>query len=129
MKNPKSSKERGLLKGAMRRVFSRSDLRKTAIAKTVIIGYVNKDRPRVKKWSICNNCLQDIPTYQMEVDHVEPLIPLNRSLEDMSWEEVVDRLWCEESNLVAICKDCHKDKTKREAKQRREYKKGKKNEK
>lgn len=118
-----SDKERNLLKGAIRRVFSRSDLRKKVVELTVVSGYTDPSRPRVKKWSICQCCKQYVPTYTLQVDHKDPVVPLDSSLKDMSWDLVVDRTWCEENNLWAICLNCHKDKTKVEQKERRALKK------
>lgn len=117
-----TAKERNLLKGAMRRVFSRSDLRQLAIASTKI-NYIDANRPRVKKWSICPVCTKHTPTYLIEVDHSDPIIPLDKTLEDMSWDEVISRIWCELDNLKPICKECHLIKTKNEAKVRRENRK------
>jgi 5-methylcytosine-specific restriction endonuclease McrA len=62
----------------------------------------------------------------MEVDHQEPLIPINKTLEEMEWSEVVDRLWCDVKNLRPLCKPCHKEKSKEENKERRLQKKAKK---
>lgn len=126
MHNPRiTPKERNLLKGAIRRVFSRSELRRS-IVDTCIIKHVNLDRPRVKTWCECTNCHKPTPKSNIQVDHVFPVIPITGSLEEMTWDEVIDRLWCKPDNLDPICIDCHEIKTKLEAKQRREYKKGKK---
>ena len=117
-----SVKERNLLKGAIRRVFSRSDLRRSAV-EVSRVEHKDENRPRVTKWSKCPVCKEFTPTYKMEVDHIEPIIPLNSSLEDMSWDEVVNRTWCDNKGLVALCKLCHIIKTKAENKIRREHKK------
>lgn len=127
MNNPRiTAKERGLLKGAIRRVFARSELRRKILDKSVVVGYTDPTRPRVTKWCECNLCYKMEPKYLMQVDHVSPLVPLNSSLEDMSWDEVVDSTWCIDDNLMPICKPCHKIKTKQEAKMRRMFKKDKK---
>lgn len=118
-------KERGLIKGAIRRAFSRSELRKEALD-SIRIDFVDENRPRVKKWGFCPLCKNNTPLYLMQVDHVDPVIPLNSSLEQMTWDEVIDRTWCDKNNLMAICITCHKAKSKIESKLRREIKKGKK---
>lgn len=120
-----TNKERGLLKGAIRRVFSRSDLRKEALD-AVTIEHTDTSRPRVKKWAVCPECKQYTPKYLMQVDHQEPIVPIDSSLEEMSWDEVVNRVWCERFNLRALCKPCHNVKTKDENKQRRRLKKERK---
>lgn len=115
-------KERGLLKGAVRRVFSRSELRRLALESTRI-EHSDSNRPRVTKWSWCTACGVIEPSYLIEIDHAEPVVPIDRAFEEMSMDEVVDRAWCELENLRPVCKDCHKAKTKAENKERRRLKK------
>lgn len=123
MANPRITvKERGLIKGALRRVFSRSDLRKEALSKSIIY-HVDTTRPRVKKWSLCPECKQPTPSYLMQVDHIIPVVALDGRFEDMTLDQLADNLWCVSSNLLAICTPCHKLKSKAEAKIRRLNKK------
>lgn len=123
-KNPRiSKKEKGLIKGALRRVFSRSDLRRSVLDKSVRPGYYDELRPRVKKWSLCAFCNKMTPSYKAQVDHKDPLVPIDSSLDEMVWNDIVDRLWCDESNLQVLCEDCHDNKSKNERKQRRLIKK------
>lgn len=118
--NPRiTKKERNLLKGAIRRVFSRSELRQKVVRASIRPGHFDSTRPRVKKWSMCFLCDRLTPTYQVEVDHVVPVIPLDSNLEHMTWDSLVDRVWTEETNLQAVCKSCHIKKTKEEQKLRR----------
>lgn len=119
MKKPSNPKERGLIKGAIRRVFSRSELRKEALQLSRLEGYYNAERPRVTKWSRCPDCGESTPTYLMEVDHVIPVIGIAESLDDLTWDQLVDRLWCDIQNLRAICKPCHSQKSTQENKERR----------
>lgn len=119
MRNPSNPKERNLLKGAIRRIFSRSELRRRALDASVVKDYGDPSRKRVTRWSKCPDCDKMVPSYLMEVDHVEPIIPTGMTLEDMSWDQVIDGVWCDERNLRAVCKDCHKTKTKAENKERR----------
>lgn len=119
MRNPRiTPKERGLIKGALRRVFSRSELRSLAITLTRV-QHEDPSRPRVKKWSYCGLCGVVTPTYLMEVDHVFSVIPVDRTLADMSCDELVDRIWCDPANLMPVCKPCHKEKSRLENKERR----------
>lgn len=59
----------------------------------------------------------------MDVDHVDPVIPLDRSLKDVDPAELVDRLWTDENNLRALCPVCHDSKTAVENKERRRIRK------
>jgi 5-methylcytosine-specific restriction endonuclease McrA len=120
-----SKKERNLVKGAIRRVFSRSDLRR-AVIEASIVKYQDHNRPRVKTWCLCGICEKPTPKSYMEVDHIDPIIPIDSALEHMSWDTVIDRIWCEENNLQAICEECHDKKTSEERKQRAKARKEKK---
>lgn len=123
MKKPDNPKERNLLKGSMRRLFGRSELRRSVIDKAIVSGYSDPARKAVKFWVKCEECGKMEAKSNVQVDHREPLIPLDSSLEEMSWDEVVSRLWCDESNLQIICKPCHRLKSKAENKERRRLKK------
>lgn len=126
MKNPRiTKKEQGLLKGAINRVFSRSELRKQALERAAMPGHIDPNRPRVTKWSKCAECQKPEPQYLCQVDHIFPRVPIDSSFEDMTKDEFVDRTWCEVEQLQTLCKPCHKIKTKIEAKERRLIKKGK----
>lgn len=125
MKNPRiTPRDRGLLKGAVRRVFSRSELRQKVVEKA-LIKHEDLSRPRVKRWGKCAECKQPTPKSYLVVDHIDPVVELNRSFEDMSFDELIDRMWCSIDNLQALCDNCHKVKTKAEQKLRRQFKKGK----
>jgi 5-methylcytosine-specific restriction endonuclease McrA len=129
MRNPPNPKERNLVKGAIMRVFSRSELRREVIDESIMIGYIDTSRPRVKTWCKCKECETPTPKSYMAVDHIEPKVPVDSSLEEMSWDELVDNTWCAKSNLQPICTDCHDRKSKAENKVRRKLKKEKKNDK
>lgn len=121
MIKPTNAKERGLIKGALRRVFSRSELRREVV-KDSLIQHTDLDRPRVTKWSRCSECKKPTPAYLIQIDHIIPLIPIDKSLEEMTWDELIDRLWCDKSNLTPMCQPCHSSKSKAENKLRRKYK-------
>ena len=125
MKKPESPKERNLLKSAIRRVFSRSELRRHALERQ-LIPHIDPNHPRVTKWAWCAACGEIQPAYKMEVDHISPVIPLDTELVDMTWNEIVDRLWCQVDGLQAIDKECHKDKSRKENQARKAIKKEKK---
>lgn len=122
--NPRmTKKELNLLKGAIRRVFSRSDLRREAIAKVVLPHYSDPTRPRVKKWVLCEECKLPTPAYQAQVDHILPIVPIDTSFELMSIDALVNNLWCESNNLQVLDKACHNKKCKEENRIRRLNKK------
>lgn len=112
MANPRiSAKERGLIKGAIRRAFSRSELREKIMARARV-QHSDPAKPRCKKWIRCEVCKQPSPEWSSQVDHIEPLIPIGKTMADMTMDELIDRTWCPEENLQAICLTCHDSKTK-----------------
>ncbi len=118
-----TNRERGLIKGALRRIFARSDLRNEAINKTIMKEHIDTTRPRVKTWCRCPECKLPQAKSNLVVDHIKPIVGIMETFESMSLDEFVDRLWCDISNLSAICYECHDIKTKEENKLRRAYKK------
>lgn len=127
MNNPRMTpKERNLVKGAIRRVFSRSDLRRSVLLTAKVEGITSQQRPRVKTWYICRDCDSYCAGYEMQVDHIDPVIPVNVTLEGLTWDTIIDRMWCEKNNLRAICLTCHKKKSKIENAERRKNKKERK---
>lgn len=119
-------KERNLIKGKINSIFSRSELRKQVLESAVIYGHHDPERPRVKKWVRCNICKKPEAASYIDIDHIDPKIPINRSFEEMSLDEYVERTWCEVVNLQPLCSTCHDIKSKEENKLRRQLKKEKK---
>lgn len=117
-------KDRGLIKGAIRRAFVRSALHRSVMDRAKVQGHTDLERPRVKTWYNCEMCKKFCAGYELQVDHISPVIPFDTTMEKMTLDDLVDRTWCADWNLQAICKDpCHTNKTKGEKKLRKEYKK------
>jgi hypothetical protein len=64
---------------------------------------------------------------RMDVDHIDPVIPVEDSGKAKDWNKIIQRLFCEEDNVQSICWLCHKSKSLAErgdrAKARKENKK------
>ena len=43
------------------------------------------------------------------VDHIQPIIDPVTGFK--SWDDTIDRMFCESDNLQVLCHDCHKHKT------------------
>lgn len=116
-----TSKDRNLIKGALRRAFSRSELHRRA-SERYRVEHFDPTRPRVKKWCWCASCGEVTPQWIMQLDHVIPVVPTGTKFEHMSLDETVDRLWCEEIHLQLLCATCHSIKTNAEKQQRKALK-------
>lgn len=76
--------------------------------------------PNRPGWSICELCHQS--REKLDTDHIEPCVSPIDGL--TSWDEYIKRRFVFDAKLLqGICKDCHKEKTKRENSLRRENKK------
>lgn len=100
---------------AAKRVFSRSPTVKEFLYKHRIEGdWVKKNgtlSTRKHVFYLCNICKKQYPSTQVQVDHISPVIPVNIPSKYMSYDEIFDRLFCDEINLQILCKADHKEKS------------------
>ena len=73
---------------------------------------INTKTGRVAKHYSCNICKGEFTSKDIEVDHISPVVDPDTGFID--WNTFIDRLYCSKENLQAICKTCHKIKTKQE---------------
>lgn len=52
----------------------------------------------------------------MQVDHIKPVVDPNTGF--TSWDDFIERLYCEKENLQVLCTTCHDRKTLKEKKLR-----------
>jgi 5-methylcytosine-specific restriction endonuclease McrA len=89
-----------------------------AIKKAYIDDGINPKTGRRCKLHKCEKCNDCFPASEMQADHINPIIPIEGF---DSWENVIKRLYCEIDGFQALCKECHKEKTKEENALRRIY--------
>ena len=91
-----------------------------AIKNAFIENGINPKTGRKCKLHRCNECKELFPQNQIQADHINPIV----SKEGFSdWNLFINNLYCELEGFNAICRDCHKIKTKKENEERRIYKK------
>lgn len=73
---------------------------------------INKKSGRPAKHYLCFGCKDVFPLSEIEVDHIIPVI--NPETGFISWDETIDRMFCEKDGFQILCKDCHKKKTNKE---------------
>ena len=52
----------------------------------------------------------DYPTAiagRMDVDHVQPIVAIEDSGKPKDWNKIIERMFCDESNLQSCCSTCH----------------------
>ncbi len=81
-----------------------------------------KSEARVRRgFYLCNGCKQVVPaTLPPEegkvrrvnnavVDHIDPVVDPAKGF--TTWDDVINRMFCEQDNLQVLCHSCHKIKT------------------
>ncbi len=121
--------ERARVKGAIRRVFRLSPQMKEVLqaARVELPPALKKDgtpgaRNQVRYRCAC--CGGLFSQKHVQVDHVEPVVPLWMSEADMSYDDIVRGVICDKSNLQVVCStplklnagkpSCHRLKTNEE---------------
>ena len=69
----------------------------------------------------CSDCKELVKSTEIQVDHIQPVIPLNGNLAEMTLNEYALRVF--KSKCQLLCTVCHKLKSKSENSQRRKFKK------
>lgn len=68
----------------------------------------------------CALCSKIVGHKEIKADHINPVVPVDGFTD---WNDIVSRMFCEESGFQALCKDCHDVKTKKENDQRKAWRK------
>lgn len=126
--------ERGRIKGAIRRSFRLSPQMKEVMedARVELPPKLNKNgqpgkRPQVMyKCAICGGLFpkQTNKSNNIQVDHIDPVVPFFKKEEEMTYDEIVRGIFCDKSNLQVLCAisankndgklSCHRKKTNEE---------------
>jgi len=104
---------------AIKRTFSRS---RTALAARQAAKYPRKKGPRGGAQFKCSDCNKPFGQKGIQVDHIEPVVPIGKTSREMTWDELVDRLYCDIENLQVLCTKCHKKKSAEERSLRQDVK-------
>jgi hypothetical protein len=107
-----------MIKSAFRRLFPRSGLYVSVLNDAIS----EKKGVRGGKQIICCECGESYGTNKVNVDHKEPVVPIGKTINDLTVQECFDRIWCDKSNLQVLCNDCHDVKTKEERLERKKAK-------
>lgn len=114
------SRYNSFVKSALRSASVRWPPRYTALNDAFVEKTINPATGRLAKLYQCAHCRKLFPQSGMEVNHKNPVIPLEGF---DSWDGVVARMFCEKEGLEVLCKTCHKSVTQEENRQRKEHKK------
>jgi 5-methylcytosine-specific restriction endonuclease McrA len=73
--------------------------------------HINPATGRLAQFYRCAECNEEQTSKNMEVDHILPVVPPTGFV---SWDNVIERLFCGPENLQVLCVPCHKAKSKEE---------------
>lgn len=62
-----------------------------------------KPGKRVRVRYKCAACGELFSSKNVQVDHIEPATPLGKTIKEMTWDEVVDGIFCGVENLQVLC--------------------------
>ena len=80
--------------------------------------HINPKTKRLAQHYRCAACLKEFTATAVEVDHIRPVV--NPAKGFTSWDDFIDGLFCDKSNLQVLCKPCHVKKSKEERCQKEE---------
>ena len=113
-KKPKIFNQNAAIRGAIRRIFSRSPVKIEVLKKVRReVPRFCKDGTRAKRDAVqylCNVCKSWVGSTKVEVDHIVPVVEVNEK-GFVDWNIFVERLFCGPENLQVICDPCHDKKT------------------
>ena len=69
----------------------------------------NPKTGRLAKHFQCCECKKDFPQKDVQIDHIDPVIDPHVGF--VSWDVVIERMYCEIEGFQVMCKPCHKLKT------------------
>lgn len=80
---------------------------------------VNEASGRIAQHYKCSSCKNEFTSKNVQVDHIKPVIDPKKGF--ISWDEYIDRMFCETKNLQVLCTECHKVKTQKEKEISKKY--------
>lgn len=102
----------GFVKSALRAASSRYPPKYKCLNAAKVGKKINWKSGRLAEHYKCNSCKKEFPQKEVQVDHINAII--NPETGFVSWDVVIENMFCEEDNLQVLCLDCHSAKTKLE---------------
>ena len=110
------SRYKGFITSSLRAAFRKWPPKFDVLKNAAVCKKINESTGRLATHYRCTKCRELFPQKQIQVDHVQPVVDTKKGF--VSWDVFIDRLFCEADNLQLLCKNCHKEKSKKERKHR-----------
>jgi len=104
-----SSRFNSFVKSALRAASRKWPPKYETLNASLVGQKVNIKSGRLAKHYLCAHCAVSFPSKDVQVDHIEPII--DPVIGFVSWDETINRMFCEKENLQTLCTECHKAKT------------------
>lgn len=104
---------------ALRQAFRSNPVKKQCLREAIS---PIEQGPRGGAFCICAKCGLAFSMKDVQVDHINPVIPLNKTIQTMTWDRIIDNLFCSIDNLQVLCRPCHEFKCNDERTYRLDYK-------
>jgi len=83
---------------------------KFAVLKNAFVGkHINPDSGKLASFYTCKSCKKDFTAKNVQVDHIKPIV--DPKIGFVSWDDFIEKLFCEVKNLQVLCIPCHKKKS------------------
>ena len=117
MKQWTEARLRSFVMSGLRRMTSRWGPKYSVLNKAFVEDQINPKTKRKRKMYRCAITEDLFPATEMQVDHIEPIVPLTWGMKSR-WNELLPRFFCSKENLQAVSKAAHKIKTQKENEKR-----------
>lgn len=105
------SRFHSFIKSALRAASRRWPPKYTCLNEAFVDKRINTKTGREGKHYRCNACKGVFPTSEVQVDHIEPAVPVTGFT---NWDEIINLMFCEKEGFQVLCKSCHQVKTSKE---------------
>ena len=107
---------RAFIISALRAYMKRFPPKWKALKAAMVGKKINKRTGRLAEHYLCASCGGFFVARDVQVDHIDPVVSPEEGFQD-GWT-YFNRLYCEADNLQVLCKQCHREKTNAERKER-----------
>ena len=88
-----------------------------ALKEALVGRKVNAKTGKMAMHYKCSACKKLFVAVDVQVDHIKPVVDPKKGF--VSWDDFINRIFCEIENLQVMCKICHKVKTDQEKLERK----------
>ncbi len=108
---------RSFVTSALRAASRRWPPKYKALKEAFVGRKENKKTGKLAMHYKCAKCKKQFVAADVQVDHVLPVV--DPKVGFVSWDDFINRIFCEIENLQVMCKPCHKVKTELEKAERK----------